>query len=190
MNRQERAKWDERHRDSAPGTPEPSIIELLPLMPTGLTLDVAAGSGRHALPLAKAGHHVIAADFSAIAMQQLASTARKGAQPIAPLILDFEAALPFRPASFDCVVNINFLDRPLVPRLKALLRVGGMLLFDTFLIDQATLGHPRDPRFLLQHNELRAMLSEMELLSYHEGLVHYSSEKSAWRATALARRKA
>ncbi len=190
MNQEERAKWEERHRDTAPGAPEPSLVELLPLIPRGLTLDVAAGSGRHAIAMAKAGHHVIAADFSAIAMRQLHAMARAEQLTIAPIVADCEHTLPFRPGCFDCVVNISFLDRALVPRLKELLRIGGMLFFDTFLVDQAALGHPRDPRFLLQHDELRAMLAEMELISYREGLVYYSPEKRAWRATALARRRA
>ncbi len=190
MNQQERAKWDERHRESAPGTPEPSLVELLPLMRSGLTLDVAAGSGRHAIAMARAGHRVVAADFSAIAMTQLGKIARAEGLPIDPMVVDFDDALPFRRGHFDCIVNVSFLDRAVAPHLKELLRIGGTLFFDTFLIDQATLGHPRDPRFLLKHNELREILSEMELISYHEGLVHYSSEKRAWRATALARRRA
>ena len=190
MNQQERSKWDERHRDSAPGAPEPSLVDLIPLMPHGLTLDVAAGSGRHAIAMAKAGHRVVAADFSAVAMQQLGKIARTEGLTIAPTVVDFEGPLPFPPSSFDCVLNVSFLHRTLIPHLKELVRVGGMLFLDTFLVDQATLGHPRDPRFLLQHNELRAMLSEMELLSYHEGLVHYSPEKRAWRASTLARRRA
>jgi len=190
MNQRERAKWDQRHLEGSPGAPEPSLVELLPLIPTGLTLDVAAGSGRHAIAMARAGHRVVAADFSAVAMRQLDKIARADGLPITPIVVDLEDALPFRRGHFDCIVNVSFLDRALVPHLKKLLRIGGTLFFDTFLIDQATLGHPRDPRFLLKHNELREMLSEMELISYHEGLVHYSSEKRAWRATVLARRRA
>ena len=62
------------------------------------------------------------------------------------------------------------------------------MLFDTFMIDQAAIGHPRDPRFLLQHYELRDLLAGMEILRYREGLTIYPGGKSAWRATALARR--
>ena len=71
--------------------------------------------------------------------------------------------LPFVPGSFDAVVNTNFLDRNLIAPLKSSSRIGGTLFFDTFLVDQAVTGHPRDPRFLLRHYELREMLSDMEL---------------------------
>jgi tellurite methyltransferase len=189
MNREDQRKWEARLRDGAPGIAEPSLIEMLPLIRPGLALDIAAGTGRNAIALAQAGFRVIGADFSRTAMRTLADNARAAALPIAPIIADLEGALPFHPASFDTVVNISFLDRGLVPHLKSLLRVGGLLFFDTFLIDQAALGHPRDPRFLLRHYELREMLSDMELINYREGLVLYTAEKRAWRATALAQRR-
>ncbi len=64
-----------------------------------------------------------------------------------------------------------------------------MLFFDTFLIDQAALGHPSNPRFMLQHYELRELLSDMELIRYREGLTVYPETRQAWRATALARKR-
>lgn len=192
MNHAQRAMWEARHRDAAPGAPEPSLLAILPailrLMPHGLVLDVAAGTGRNALVLAEAGCRVIAVDYATTAMHTIAEAARAAHLPITPVVADLESTLPFQPARFDCVVNINYLDRDRVSHLKDLLRVGGLFFFDTFLIDQATLGHPRDPRFLLQRYELRAMLSDMELLHYGEGLVNYKADKSAWRATALARK--
>jgi SAM-dependent methyltransferase len=189
MNREEQARWEARHRESNPGIPEPSLIEMLPLMRPGLALDIAAGTGRNAIALARAGFRVVAADFSVTAMRILGNSASAANLPIKPTVADLESALPFHPASFDAVVNISFLDRALVPHLKSLLRVGGLLFFDTFLIDQAVLGHPRDPRFLLRHYELREMLSDMELIHYREGLTLYAQDKRAWRATALARRR-
>lgn len=190
MNRENHAKWEARHRDAAaPGNPEPCVIELLPLIPNGLVLDIAAGTGRNALAIARSGRRVIAADFSATAMRITAETARVERLPITAIVADLEDSLPFCHASFDAVVNITFLDRASLPRVKELLRAGGMLLFDTFLIDQAATGHPRDPRFMLNHYELREMLSDMELIHYREGLTTYAKGNQAWRATALARRR-
>ena len=60
---------------------------------------------------------------------------------------------------------------------------------DTFLIDQAALGHPRNPRFLLEHYELLALLEGLQTLCYREGLTVYPDQTKAWRASALARRK-
>jgi SAM-dependent methyltransferase len=190
MNREQRAKWEARHRAEAAGLPEPSIIEMLAQMPRGMALDVAAGTGRNAIALAHAGYRVIAADFSVTAMRSLAETARANNLPIMPVIADLEVPPPFRLASFDVVINVSFLDRALLSHMKCLLRIGGVLFFDTFLIDQAEFGHPHDPNFLLRHYELREMLSDMELIHYREGLLRYPDAKCAWRATALARRTA
>jgi len=189
MNHQQYAKWEAHHRAAPrPGAPEPSLIELMPLLPPGIVLDVAAGTGRNALALARTGRQVVAADFSAIGLRVLREAAARERLPIHPVCTDLEGELPFAAESFDAVVNINFLERAPIPRLKNLLRVGGMILFETFLIDQAATGHPRNPSFMLGHYELRQLLSEMELIRYREGLTVDSDNKSAWRATALARR--
>ncbi|HZP44184.1 MAG TPA: methyltransferase domain-containing protein [Candidatus Binataceae bacterium] len=183
-----RASWEKRHRDAAPGPPEPCLLELLPVIPPGLALDIAAGTGRNAIALARAGFRVVAADYSVAAMRTVGRLAALEHLPIFPLITDLEESFPFRHAVFDLVVNISYLDRRLVPQLKRALRIGGVLLFDTFTIAQLPLGHPHDPKFMLQHDELRAILADMEMLHYREGLTTYASGRQAWRATALARR--
>ena len=187
MSQERRAYWDERHREGTAGASEPSLVEVLPLLPRGRTLDIAAGLGRNAIALATAGMRVIAADYSERASLALRQTAHDRGLTILPLIADLEDSWPFHPASFDVVVNINFLNRAMVPRLIEALKPNGTLFFDTFLIDQAEFGHPSDPVFLLRHDELREMLSATELLRYREGIVTYPSGKQAWRATALAR---
>lgn len=191
MNLERRANWEERHREATPSDPEPSVIELLPLLPRGTALDVAAGTGRNAIALARGGCHVVAADFSLTGMRTLVDIARRENLPISPVVADLEDTFPFRPNSFDVVLNVNYLDRGLVSMLKGALRPRGMLLFDTFLIDEADEaghGHLRNHRFTLEHYELRVLLSDFELMRYREGLVVYPNGKRTWRATALARR--
>ena len=172
------------------GEAEPSVIEFMPLLPRGRALDIAAGKGRNSIVLARGGIHVVAVDCSENALSSLALIAKKDELAIEPIIADLEESLPFRPGSFDIVLNVSFLERGLFPSLKKVVRTGGMLLFDTFLIDQAASGHPSDPRFLLGHYELSSLLSDMELIRYREGIVDYGGAKRAWRATALARRTA
>ncbi len=188
MNRKFRDIWEERHSNADIGEAAPSVVEFQPLMPRGRALDIAAGKGRNSIALAQRGIHVVAVDWSENALNSLALIAKQNELAIEPVISDLEESLPFQSESFDLVLNISFLERGLFPSLKKVLRIGGMLLFDTFLIDQAALGHPRDPRFLLSHYELCGLLSDMELIRYQEGIVNYGGAKRAWRATALARR--
>lgn len=191
MNLERRAKWEERHRETTPGDPEPSVIEMLPLLPRGTALDIAAGTGRNAIALARAGLRVVAADFSLTGMRTLIEIARRENLAISPVVADLEDGFPFRPNSLDVILNVSYLDRALVPLLKDALRPRGALLFDTFLIDEADEaghGHLRNNRFTLDHYELRALLADLELVRYREGLVIYPNGKRAWRATALALR--
>jgi SAM-dependent methyltransferase len=160
---------------------------MLPLLPRGLALDVGAATGRHSLALARAGLKVVAIDHSAAALETLGRTARAERLRIWPIVAELEN-FPIPADKYDLVVNINFLDRALTPVLKRAVRPGGMLLFDTFLIDQAALGHPRNPDYLLGHYELRALLDGFTLLRYREGLTVYPDGAQAWRAGALARR--
>ena len=190
MNRVLRASWEERHYGAGTGDAEPSVTEFLPLLPRGRTLDIAAGTGRNSIVLARAGMQVFAVDWSWNALSSLARVAAGEELEIEAIVADLEESLPFQPESFDLVLNISFLERALFRPLKSVLRVGGLLLFDTFLIDQAACGHPSNPRFLLGRYELRDLLSDMELIRYREGIVAYDAGKQAWRAVALARRTA
>jgi SAM-dependent methyltransferase len=188
MSGSSRAAWEERHRAKRIGPPEPFLTEMLPLLPRGLALDIAAGTGRHSLALARVGFTVHAIDFSIPAMLHLGATAAPEGLPVHPLVADLEV-YPIAAGRYDAILNTTFLDRKLIVSLKAGLKVGGALAFDTFLIDQREIGHPRNPAFMLEHYELRALLSGLEILRYSEGLTVYPDGERAWRAGALAIRR-
>jgi tellurite methyltransferase len=181
------AEWDERHRGKPAGDAEPFLAAMLARIPRGLALDVAAGRGRNSLALARAGMRVVAVDFSVEAMRLLAATARDARLAIWPVAANLDS-FHLKDESFDAIVNINFLDRALFPKFERALRPGGVLIAETFLIDQASIGHPRDPRFLLGHGELRALAGGLEVEEYREGVVTYPNGERAFRASMLARR--
>ncbi len=188
MNEPQRTEWDRHHRGKTAGEAEPFLAAMLARVPRGVALDVAAGRGRNALALARAGLAVVAVDFSSEAMRLLAATVRTSHLAIWPVVANLDN-FHLKDESFDAIVNINFLDRALFPNFERALRPGGLLVADTFLIDQATLGHPRDPRFLLGHGELRALAGGLEIEEYREGLVTYPNGERAFRASIAARRK-
>ncbi len=189
MTAERREEWERRHRGTIAGAPEPSVAEMIAALPRGPALDIAAGTGRNSLALARANFAVVAVDYSAPALEAIALASRAENLPIEPVMADLTAGLPFRAYGFAAVLNVNFLERELVPDLIRVLRPGGALLFDTFLTDEVGVGHLRDPRFALGHYELRELLGAMELRRYREGLVEYPGGRRAWRATALAFRR-
>ena len=182
------AEWDERHRGKAAGDAEPFLVEVLTRIPRGIVLDIAAGRGRNALPLARAGNSVVAVDYSVEAMRLLAATAREARLAIWPIVANLDS-FHLKDESFDAIVNINFLDRALFPNFVRALRPGGVLIADTFLVDQAAIGHPRDPRFLLAHGELRTLAGGLEVEEYREGPVTYPNGELAFRGSMVAPRR-
>lgn len=188
MSEAGRADWDERHRGKPAGEAEPFLVAMLARIPRGVALDVAAGRGRNALPLARAGNSVVAVDYSAEAMRLLAATARTAQLPVWPIVANLDS-FHLKDQSLDAIVNINLLDRALFPKFERALRPGGVLIADTFLIDQAAIGHPRDPRFLLAHGELRALAGDLDIEEYREGRVTYPNGEQAFRASMVARRR-
>src|SRR6266850_571775 len=142
--------WDAKHRLAAEGPPsEPASIvrELLPLLPDGPALDVACGTGRHALLLAERGQHVTAVDFSSVALDILAvrarimhapvrrsetlhETARRSERGLALTQADLERTqLPER--RYDLILCIQYLQRSLFSQMARALRPDGVLLFET-----------------------------------------------------------
>ena len=160
--------------------PAPFLVEHASLLAPGRTLDLAAGSGRNAVFLASRGHRVLAVDVSLEALQTL----RRRAPAIASAQVDLDRPC-FRPGSVDNVVCVNFLDRRLFPEILGWIRPGGVLLYDTFLIDQRAVGHPRNPAFLLERGELLERLSGERVLHYREGAVRSEAETS-FRAGIVA----
>jgi tellurite methyltransferase len=180
----DRNRWEDAYDHHSTALPGPAafLAENAPLLRPGRTLDVAAGAGRNALFLAELGHQVVAADVARRGLEQIRLQSR--AVDLVRVDLDRPC---FRIASFDNVVCINFLDRELLPTMLEWLRPGGVLLVDTFLIDQRDVGHPRNPAFLLGHNELLERLRNARVLRYREGAVVEASG-STYRAGVVAMR--
>ena len=182
MSKEDRAHWDQSHGGRSHDAAEPAtfLAENAALLPPGRTLDLAAGSGRNAVFLASRGHRVLAADVSRVALEVI-----RGRDPRIDLVaVDLDRPC-FRPASFDNIVCVSFLDRRLFPSFVEWLRPGGVLLYDTFLVDQRDVGHPRNPDFLLERNELLERLRGERVLRYREGAVAEAAGVS-YRASIVA----
>ncbi|HEX6807623.1 MAG TPA: methyltransferase domain-containing protein [Gemmatimonadaceae bacterium] len=166
----DRADWESRHR-AALGAPlgKPSawvVSRALGLSARDVIVDLAAGRGRHAVPLARAGRRVIAIDIVAAALADA-----RAASPMYAIAAD-AARLPLRDASIDAMVCVNFLDRDVLATLPSLLRPGGTAIVETFTVAQRALGRgPTSDAYLLRRDELPALLAPLAILEYREGLV-------------------
>jgi len=133
------------------GTPSPWVVQHGPRIASGgLVLDLACGSGRHAVWLAQQGYRVEAVDRDEAALSGMA-----GMPNIHLQLADLEAGpWPYAGQRFDGIVVSRYLHRPLLPRLAESLSPGGVLIYETFMVGNERYGKPGNPQFLLQADEL------------------------------------
>lgn len=131
--------------------------------------DLACGSGRNAVYLALHGFETTAIDVLPDALAKVQDLARRSRVQVRTLHMDLEFPGALDDLRADLVSVVRYLDRALFGPLARAVRPGGVLVYETFTSEQATLGHPRNPRFLLQPGELRAAFPDLETLAYQEG---------------------
>lgn len=187
----DRTRWEARYaaRTDAPAA-EPSrfLTEHRLLLPAGRALDVACGDGRHSLWLARHGFVVDAIDIALAGLARLAAAARREGLAVRPIHADLED-FPLPTSRYSVVVNIRYLQRSLFSALRQAVRPGGVIVFETFLREQARQEHPRNPAFLLEPGELRAQFAEFIPLVDQEGCLE-TEAGPAFLARLIARRPA
>lgn len=182
---------------SSHGPAEPSawvrrFAGLVP--PAAPVLDVACGAGRHARLFAEAGHPVTAIDRDLSALRAAPDLASN------PLVEAIEADMEvpsaggggplealLGPRQFGGVVVTNYLHRPVLAELAALVAPGGVLLYETFAEGNAELGgRVRNPAFLLRHGELlEAVTGRLRVVAYEDVVTPGPDPRAVQRICAM-----
>ena len=163
------------HAQAADPLPSRFVAQQLHRLPKGRALDVACGSGRHALYLAAHGFDVEAIDRDQESLAQLsAAAAQRHLTHLTVKQVDLERSTEERPEfpanAYDAIIVCFYLHRPLFPWLIEALKPHGVLLYETFTIDNyVRYRHPRRWEFCLAQNELLRLTSTLRVLSYDEG---------------------
>jgi tellurite methyltransferase len=155
---------------------EPSkfLIDNIHLLPIGRVLDVAMGTGRNAVYLAKKGFEVKGVDISTEAVRSALNHAREAGVTLKACVADLESAYHIEKSAYDVIICFNYLHRPLIKQIKDGLRVEGIVVYETFTVDQARFGKPTNPDYLLKYNELLELFRDLRCLYYREGIVDES----------------
>jgi SAM-dependent methyltransferase len=180
------SEWDERFSegDCVLTEPDPFFHKLVshyPLLPHWevspedspqrlRALDLACGSGRHAISLAQVGFETIAIDFSKQALACTQQSAIDRGVTIDCRLEDVEAVdFGLGRELYDLVAVFFFLHRPLFSVLRCCLRSGGLVIYKTYTTKQ--LRHAEQPcqrMHALEPNELLCLFEGFRVLRYEE----------------------
>lgn len=156
--------------------PSPWIVRFSPTIPNGgHVLDLACGGGRHSGYLLDQGYVVTALDKDTTAISE--RLGGRGNLTIVTVDLEnggdtFAGNGPLHGQSFDGIVVVNYLYRPLMAALINALKPGGVLLYETFARGNEIYARPRNPDHLLFSGELLDLVAgRLQVVAYEHGLI-------------------
>jgi SAM-dependent methyltransferase len=174
MAARDRIRWDEAYREKANRAYPDANALLFPYTPplraplSATALDLAAGLGQNGLWLAEQGYLVNLVDVSRVALARAQiEAAHRGLHNVNFFQLDLDHA-QIEPASYDLICVFRFLNRDLIPPIRAAIKPGGRVIYQTF-----------NTRYLGQRPDLNAdyLLSPGELAGFFgDWRVLHSSE--------------
>lgn len=173
--------WDNKYSRQSGVCLRPAsqlLLDNLPLMPVGKSLDIACGEGRNSIFLAKNGYDVDAIDYSSIAIKNGKKLSDEAGVQVNFMRADMEEYV-IKPQTYDLIVNFYYLDRSIIHGIRNGLKKNGFILFETFTSEQKTIGYPKNPDFLLAPNELLALFDGFHILYYREAVVEKDGQKKA-----------
>jgi SAM-dependent methyltransferase len=138
-------------------------------LPVGRALDIAMSEGRNAVYLAKKGFVVDGVDISAVALKKARRLARDNHVVINTIDADLNT-YQIKQEYYDVILNIDYLQRSLIPGIKKGLKHGGVVVYENHTVKQLeNTGGKAIPRnFLLEEGELARLFKDFKILVYKE----------------------
>jgi len=138
----------------------------------GPVLDLACGEGHNGVFLAERGLDVTCCDISRDALERAGELAGGRGVTVSLWEVDLErpGINPLREDAYGAILVFRYLHRPLFPCIRKALRPGGLLVYETFTVEQAAFGRPRNPDHLLHPGELRQAFADWKIVHSFEGV--------------------
>ena len=169
---QDRLFWNKRYDTETyilGKEPVEFLKEHINILPGGKALDIAMGEGRNAVFLAKNGFEVDGCDVSEIAVKKTLGLAKENNVRVNAFVADLEIyKLP--KDAYDVVACFYYLQRSLIPQIKEALKPGGMVIYETYTIENWERGFegPKNRDYLLKTNELLDLFKDLTIIYYKE----------------------
>jgi SAM-dependent methyltransferase len=159
---------DHLHKDNIPAE---FLVANRTLLGKGKALDIAMGAGRNAVYLAKEGFDVLGIEIAPDAVEKAIALAAAENVKVSTIVADLEGGYHLEPSAYDLIICFYYLHRPLIAEIKKALKPGGVVVYETYLCDQAQWGKPANPDHLLKHDELLNMFCDWRITKYREGII-------------------
>ena len=155
------------------------LKEKLNILVRGKALVLAMGEGRNAVFLAENGFDVDGCDISEKAIEKTKLFAQESGVTLNAFVADLEE-YKISADKYDLITCFYYTQLSLIPQIKEGLKKGGLVMFETYSIDQLKYGKdapgPKNPSYLLKHNELLDSFRDFRILYYREGeIAEYKS---------------
>lgn len=152
-------------------------------------LDLACGTGRHALAAAGLGAIVTAVDKDSVSLGAGRKEAKARGLEVTWIEADLTSGLP-EIGSFDTILVFNYLDRSRMPKIVERVASGGYLILETFLEAQKAFGWgPSSDDHLLRSGELGKLVAPLTILHGREVVEAVDNARWSAMASVLAQRK-
>lgn len=145
-------------------------------------VDLAGGTGRHAIAAALLGADVLLVDRDADALEIARGVGETHGVHVKTRVVDLEGPWPDL-GVFDAVLVFNYLDRSRMGDVTARVAPRGLLMMETFLDAQREHGWgPSQPEHLLRPGELARLVAPLTVIHGREVLEPVDATR--WRAVA------
>jgi len=165
----ENLSQEQQSSKCVPVGPSALLVRFSDFLPhSGLALDLACGYGRNTLYLAREGLPAIGIDGSRKAL--LAGREAAIRSKLEACFLQADLTRFGLPANkFSVVICFKYRNREFYPSIRAALRPGGLLLYETYTCEHMLYGlKPRNPEHLLERGELYGAFSDWDIIFYRE----------------------
>jgi 2-polyprenyl-3-methyl-5-hydroxy-6-metoxy-1,4-benzoquinol methylase len=170
MSADDRMRWDAFYREKAGDPypdPDPLLFQFTPpvcALGSARALDLACGLGQNGLWLAAQGYTVDLMDASRVALTRARTEAtRRGLRSANFLQVDLDT-VKLETSEYDLICIVRFLDRNLVPQIRAAVRPGGRVIYATFNQQLLETRTGFNPDYLLRAGELGGYFGDWQIL--------------------------
>lgn len=150
-------------------------------------LDLACGTGRHAIAAARRGAVVEGIDWSSERLSIAEERARRAGITVQWKGENLET-FEIPEYAYDVVMAFNYLDRRRFPDMVRAVKPGGYLLYETFHVEQGRFGWgPTSADHLLEPAELLRLVRPL-VVEFSREVIETIDTRSAALASVVARR--